>query len=110
MSELFTALSPSERVAFRARYLEHLKRRDGTPDQARHTFDIREEFFREIEARPVRWQGQPIVDPEVFRRNHLGPKLEEGLDEATLWALAVAKVNRAERFGVEYGFELHGYR
>jgi hypothetical protein len=109
MSEIFTPLPQSERGAFRARYLEHLKRRDGTPDQARHTFDIREEFFQDLEANPVRWQGRPIVDPEVFRRN-LDGKLEEGLDEATLWALAVAKVNRAERFGVEYGFALHGSR
>src|SRR5262249_35737036 len=33
---------------------------------------------------------------------------EPGLDEATLWALAVAKVNRAEHFGVTRALDHHG--
>lgn len=109
MSEIFHALSPRSRRAFQERYLAHLKRRDGTPDQRRHTFDVRERFFTELEARPVRWQGSPPVDPRTFTRN-LSDRLEPGLDDATLWALCVAKVNRSERYGVEYAFARHGYQ
>jgi hypothetical protein len=50
----------------------------------------------------VLWVGAPPVDQGVFDRNHERPTPERGLDEATLWAVATAKTNRAERFGVEY--------
>ena len=39
---------------------------------------------------------------QVFDRNHARTTPEPGLDPAMLWALATAKTNRAERFGVEY--------
>lgn len=107
MSQALTPMSPARRAEFRALYLDHLRRRDGTPDLRARRFDVREKFFAEIDASPVLWQGPPPVDPAVFARN-LDRPAEPGLDEATLWALATAKVNRAERYGVERKIESVG--
>ncbi len=95
-------MSPPEQVRFRDAYLCYLQARDGVPDVARHCFDVRERFFAEIAADPCAWQGTPPVDQAVFDRNHARRKPEPGLDEPTLWALATAKANRGERYGVEY--------
>jgi hypothetical protein len=48
------------------------------------------------------------VDQAVFDRNHARRSPEPGLDPATLWALATAKTNRAERYGVEYSVKHQG--
>ncbi|MCB9662834.1 MAG: hypothetical protein H6732_01885 [Alphaproteobacteria bacterium] len=101
MSTALRAMAPAQRIRFRAAYLTHLRARDGVPDLRERSFDVRERFFERIDAEPVRWEGASPVDPDVFARNHVAPAPEPGLDAATLWALATAKVNRAEQFGVE---------
>jgi hypothetical protein len=105
MSHAFTPMPPDHQARFRGVYLSYLRARDGVPDLAARRFDLRERFFAEIDAQPVRWSGALPIDPEVFHRNHLAPAPEPGLDPATLWALATAKTNRSERFGVELSIE-----
>ncbi|MDP2314761.1 MAG: hypothetical protein Q8P41_17790 [Pseudomonadota bacterium] len=108
MSTAFQPMSPDEKDRFRSAYLAHLRARDGVPDLAAQRFDIRERFFARIDASPLCWKGTPPVDQGIFDRNYSRSSPERGLDEATLWALATAKTNRAERFGVEREFEAHG--
>jgi hypothetical protein len=107
MTDVFTPLSPAARIAFRAQYLAHLRARDGVPDRAAHRFSVREEFFRDVEQNPVRWQGPPPVAQAEFDRHHAQYDPRARPDDAALWALCVAKVNRGEKFGVEYSHE-HG--
>jgi hypothetical protein len=71
------------------------------------TEDVRR-FFAEIDAAPVVWHGPPPVDQAVFDRNYARKTPERGLDDTMLWALATAKTNRAERYGVEREVEAHG--
>lgn len=99
----------SERSRFFTSYLAYLRARDGVPDFATNTFDVREKFFREIDANPTRWVGTPPVEQAVFDRNHARRTPDAGLSETALWALATAKTNRAERYGVEYAV-MHGTR
>lgn len=105
MSEVFQPLTQAQREEWQARYLTFLQHRDGTPNFAGRSFDVREKFFEDIDTRPIRWEGKALVDAEVFTRNHLRYQPEKGLDEATLWALTVSKVNRSERFGIEYNLD-----
>lgn len=107
MTDVFTPLTPAGRVAFRARYLAYLRQRDGVPDRANRRFSVREDFFRDVEQRPVRWQGAPPVSQAEFDRHHARYDARARPDEATLWALCVAKVNRGEKFGVDYS-RAHG--
>lgn len=101
----FEPMHVHEREQFRTTYLAFLRRRDGVPDMARRSFDVRESFFAEIEREPITWSGPPPVDQAVFDRNHAASTPEPDLDAATLWALATAKTNRAEKFGVDYSLE-----
>ena len=105
MSHAFSPMPPDQQAQFQGRYLSYLRARDGVPNLAARRFDVRERFFAEIDTHPVRWQGAPPIDPEVFHKNHLAPAPEPGLDAATLWALATAKTNRSERFGVELSIQ-----
>jgi hypothetical protein len=102
MPNTFAPMTTAEQARFKDAYLAYLKQRDGVPDLATQRFDIRERFFAELDANPDVWDGPPPVDQAVFDRNHDRERPEPGLDEATLWALATAKVNRAEAFGVDY--------
>ncbi|MDP3734476.1 MAG: hypothetical protein Q8R37_04560 [Nanoarchaeota archaeon] len=99
---IFTPFSKEEKKLFLNNYLEHLYRRNGKADLRTRLFSVREEFFCNLEAHPIRRSGLPVVDKVVFKRNETRRHPEPGLDKATLWALAVAKSNRAERDGVEY--------
>lgn len=108
MSTAFSPMSPEQKERFRATYLAYLRQRDGVPDLANQRFDKRERFFAEIDAAPQVWKGVPPVDQAVFDRNYARRSPERGLDEATLWALATAKTNRAERYGVEQELATHG--
>jgi hypothetical protein len=58
---------------------------------------------------PVQRAERPRVDPAVFARNLQRCEPEAGLDAATIWALAVAKGNRAERYGVEHKLAARGF-
>ncbi len=102
MTDVFTPLTPEQRSDFRVQYLAHLRARDGVPDRVNHTFSVREHFFRDVEARPVRWEGTPPVSQADFDRHHTAYDPSARPSDATLWALAVAKVNRGEKYGVEY--------
>ncbi len=102
MSHVFEPMTPAEQAQFRAAYLAYLRKRDGVPDMQTQRFDVRERFFETLDADPCCWRGTPPVDQRVFDRNHARRTPEPNLDEVTLWALATAKTNRAERYGVEY--------
>jgi hypothetical protein len=102
MSQVFEPMPPSEQARFRAAYLAYLRERDGVPDMETQRFDLRERFFADLDAAPNCWDGLPPVDQAVFDRNHARRKPEPNLDEVMLWALATAKTNRSERYGVEY--------
>jgi hypothetical protein len=102
MSQVFQALSSDEKQRWQSTYLSFLQKRDGTPNLQERSFDVRETFFADIDQRPIRWQGEPFVNKEIFQRNLRKQNPDAGLDIATLWALTVAKVNRSERFGIEY--------
>jgi hypothetical protein len=105
MGHALQPMTADEQSRFCATYLAYLRARDGVPDVAARRFDVREQFFAQIDGSPQRWVGPPPVDQAVFDRNHALAHPEEGLDAATLWALATAKTNRAERFGVELSLE-----
>ena len=109
MNDPFSPMPRAERTAFAAHYLAYLKERDGVPCLATRTLSRREELARRMEARKVRRRGPPAVDPLVFQRNLARCAPEPGLDAATIWALAVAKGNRAERLGVEHKLARRGF-
>jgi hypothetical protein len=67
--DIFTALPLGERQRFLASYLEDLRSRNGVPDQSGQRFTTRERYFADLEARPVRRQGPPVVDQATFSRN-----------------------------------------
>jgi hypothetical protein len=82
-------------------YRNYLARRDGDADLLHRRLASREEFFESLEADPVR--SERPIDREVFLRNLRRRRPEPGLDRATLFVLATAKLNQAERFGVDLG-------
>jgi len=86
-------------------YLRFLLERDGTPDLRRRTLARREAFFDALDAAPVRSAAR--VDAAAYLRNLDRRRLEPGLDARTLWLLATASANQAERFGVGLG-EVYG--
>ena len=102
MSTAFEPMTRAEQAAFRKAYLAYLRDRDGIPDMQTQRFDVRERFFAELDAAPNCWVGTPPVNQAVFDRNHASRAPDPHLDAVTLWALATAKTNRAERYGVEY--------
>ncbi len=79
----------------------YLEKRDGDADLLNRCLATREEFFRGLEADPVR-STHPI-DPRVFMRNVRRRRPEPGVDREMLFLLATAKLNQAERFGVGLG-------
>ncbi|HZO15903.1 MAG TPA: hypothetical protein VFB62_21670, partial [Polyangiaceae bacterium] len=64
---------------------------------------------REASVRPMPSHGNALIDASAFARNLLRCAPEPGLDAPTLWALGVAKGNRAERYGVEHKLETCGF-
>src|SRR5262249_8130960 len=82
-------------------YRDFLTRRDGDADLLHRRLASREEFFGALEADPIRSQRR--IDRNVFLRNLRRRKPEPGLDRQTLFLLATAKLNQAERLGVDLG-------
>jgi hypothetical protein len=82
-------------------YRDYLTRRDGDADLLHRRLASREEFFAALEADPVR--STHHIDREVFMRNLRRRRPEPGVDRQTLFLLATAKLNQAERFGVDLG-------
>lgn len=100
---VFTPLTRAERGAFITHYRDYLRRRDGVPDTATYTFSVRERVFRELEAHPVVRPGPLIIDRAVFDRNANEQDVaDEGLDEATLWAILAARMNRHEQYAIRF--------
>lgn len=82
-------------------YRVYLARRDGDADLLHRRLANREDFFASLEAEPVR-ATRPI-DRVVFLRNLRRRRPEPGLPREMLFLLATAKLNQAERFGVDLG-------
>jgi hypothetical protein len=82
-------------------YRDYLTRRDGDADLLHRRLASREEFFGGLEADPVR--STRHIDRQVFVRNLRRRRPESGVDRETLFLLATAKLNQAERFGVDLG-------
>ena len=82
-------------------YRVYLAHRDGDADLLHRRLANREGFFRSLETDPVR-SARPI-DRQVFMRNLRRRRPEPGLDRELLFLLATAKLNQAERFGVDLG-------
>ena len=82
-------------------YRVFLARRDGDADLLHRRLANREEFFESLEADAVR-STRPI-DQGVFLRNLRRRRPEPGLPREMLFLLATAKLNQAERFGVDLG-------
>jgi hypothetical protein len=82
-------------------YRAYLTRRDGAADLLHRRLTSREEFFSALEADPVR--STRHIDRNVFLRNLRRRRPEPGVDRETLFLLATAKLNQAERFGVDLG-------
>lgn len=106
MPHALKPMTAEDQSQFRTVYLAYLRQRDGVPDIAARRFDVRERFFADVDVSPLRWEGPLPVEQAVFDRNHALRHPEDGLDPVTLWALATAKTNRAERFGVELSMEV----
>ena len=108
MTAVFSVMPREERDTHSSRYLAHLREKEGLPNLTARTLPKREAFFRSLEERPIPIT-RPLVDQAIFdlhlrRRAPAGP-----LDERTMLALAVAKVNRAERFGIEFKLRKKGF-
>ena len=82
-------------------YRDYLIRRDGDADLLHRRLASREEFFGGMEAHPIR--STRHIDRNVFLRNLRRRRPDSGVDQETLFLLATAKLNQAERFGVDLG-------
>ncbi len=87
----------------------YLREREGTPCLETRTLSRREAASRGRGATGLPGGRHPRIDPEVFARNLRRCEPEPGLDAAMIWALAVAKANRAERYGVEHKLAKRGF-
>jgi hypothetical protein len=82
-------------------YRDFLVRRDGDADLLHRRLSSREEFFGSLAADPIR--SSRHIDQRVFLRNLRRRRPESGLAREMLFLLATAKLNQAERFGVDLG-------
>lgn len=105
----FATMPGKERALFASHYMSYLRERDGVPCLLTRTLSRREAFFRRMDAERTRAVPAPRIDRTVFVRNLRRKAPEPGLDAAMIWALAVAKGNRAERYGVEHKLERRGF-
>jgi hypothetical protein len=78
-----------------------LEEGDGEADLLNRRLSNREEFFDSLDTNPVR--SLHPADRPTFLRNLRRRRPERGLDRKTLFLLATAKLNQAERFGVGLG-------
>jgi hypothetical protein len=75
-----------------------LSERDGEPEPETRTLSKREARMRAFEEQPVVWNG--ALDAAAFARAFAGER-NLSLDARTEWALAAAKSNEGETYGVE---------
>lgn len=100
----YRVLSESEREAHFAACRRYLAERDGLPDVATRTLSRREARMRAIEQNPIIWHGS--CDAAAFARAFGGDR-KTPVDARTEFALAAAKSNEGEAFGVD--MELRRY-
>jgi hypothetical protein len=98
--DVFSALTKEQKARFESNYAEHLRLKDGDADVKNQKFSVREKFYQDLVANPVTMSNTGI-DEKAFYRNEAKRNPEKGLNQATLWALIMAKANRSEREGVE---------
>ena len=82
-------------------YRDFLVRRDGDADLLHRRLGSREKFFSALETDPIH-SSYPI-DRDRFLRNLRRRRPEPDVDPKMLFLLATAKLNQAERFGVDLG-------
>lgn len=82
-------------------YRTYLAHRDGEADLLHRRLGNREDFFTSLQADPVRSSRR--IDRNVYLRNLRRRRPEPGLSREMLFLLATAKLNQAERFGVDLG-------
>jgi hypothetical protein len=82
-------------------YRDFLTRRDGDADLLHRRLSSREKFFSALETDPIH-SSYPI-DRNMFLRNLRRRRPEPDVDPKMLFLLATAKLNQAERFGVDLG-------
>ncbi len=82
-------------------YRDFLAHRDGDADLLHRRLSNREEFFESLQTDPVR--SARTIDRDVFMKNLRRRRPEPGLSREMLFVLATAKLNQAERFGVDLG-------
>ncbi len=82
-------------------YRAYLAHRDGDADLLHRRLANREDFFTSLETDPV--HSARRIDRTLFLRNLRRRRPEPGLSREMLFLLATAKLNQAERFGVDLG-------
>jgi hypothetical protein len=101
----FRILTADERTRHLDAYGRFLRERDGECDTEAFTLSKREAFFRDLEAKPVRWQGD--LD-ETGYYEHMRRTASPPLSPRTVFLVAAAKGNISEAYGVE--IELNAFR
>jgi len=101
----FRILTRDERTRHLDEYLRFLHERDGERDTEAFTLARREAFFRDIEAKPIRWKG--FFDKTAFYQ-HLRDQARPEVDPRAVVLLSAAKANLGEQYGVEV--ELDAFR
>ncbi len=107
---LFTPLDAAERRVLGDRYLDFVRERDGEPDLARRTLSRREAWFADLTKKTLpEWTGERI-DPEAFKRWHLGERKLRDASPLTVWLVAIARANEGEEWGVDYLLDRGGFQ
>jgi hypothetical protein len=108
-TRLFKPLPGAERRRIADDFIAFALRRDGTPDVRRRTLEHREEFFRELSARPRPvWDGERI-DQQSFSEWHRGSRRLREASPLTSWLVRVARANEGEGWGVNYLLDRGGF-
>lgn len=100
MTALLKVLSQEERRHKAAGYFDWIRRRDGEPDMARHTLSAREEYFAQMDASPVRWDGHIPFGQYAKACKARSRKDLLQTPEVVLWAAAMTCVNSAEAYAI----------
>ena len=91
----FRVLSASERRRHLEEYQRFLEARNGTMDLANRCLPRREAYFREVEEKPVVWDGE--IDDAGFYQYLRGSGAPQ-TDQRILWLATAAKANLIESY------------
>jgi hypothetical protein len=107
---LFTPLPVAARRALGEAYLGFVRERDGEPDLVRRTLARREAWFADLVRKPLpAWAGERI-DPEAFKRWHLGERPLGDASPLAVWLVGIARANEGEEWGVDYLLDRGGFQ